>query len=35
LYPAEMGYLFKAIALTKGLSAPLIGFTQGDKSHTL
>lgn len=35
LSPAEMGDLFKAIALTKGLSASLIGFTQGDKSHTL
>jgi len=35
LSPAEMGDLFKVIALTKNLSAPLIGFTQGDKAHTL
>lgn len=35
LSPAEMGDLFKAIAFTKGLDEPLIGFMQGDKSHTL
>lgn len=33
--PAEMGDLFKVIALTKQLSSPLIGFMQGDKRHTL
>ena len=35
LSPAEMGELFKVIAFTKNCDAPLIGFTQGDKSHTL
>jgi len=35
LSPAEMGELFKVIALGKGVSAPLLGFTQGDRSHTL
>jgi SAM-dependent MidA family methyltransferase len=35
LSPAEMGELFKAIALTKGLALPLRGFVQGDKRHTL
>jgi SAM-dependent MidA family methyltransferase len=35
LSPAEMGELFKAIALTKGLPTPLIGFAEGDKRHTL
>ena len=35
LSPAEMGELFKVIALGKGVSAPLRGFTQGDRSHTL
>jgi SAM-dependent MidA family methyltransferase len=33
--PAEMGELFKVIALTKGISTPLIGFVQGDKRHML
>jgi len=33
--PAEMGELFKAIALGKGIDAPLIGFVRGDRSHTL
>lgn len=33
--PAEMGELFKAIALSKGISEPLIGFMRGDKTHTL
>lgn len=32
--PAEMGELFKVIALTKGISTPLIGFARGDKRHT-
>jgi SAM-dependent MidA family methyltransferase len=35
LSPAEMGDLFKVIAFTKRLDEPLIGFRQGDKSHTL
>jgi SAM-dependent MidA family methyltransferase len=35
LSPAEMGELFKVIAFGKGLSAPLLGFTQGDRSHVL
>ncbi|MSP87115.1 MAG: class I SAM-dependent methyltransferase [Methylotenera sp.] len=35
LSPAEMGDLFKVIALSKNLDAPLIGFANGDKSHTL
>ncbi len=33
--PAEMGELFKVIALSKGLNAVLLGFESGDKSHTL
>lgn len=33
--PAEMGELFKVIALTKHLAPPLLGFSQGDKRHTL
>lgn len=35
LSPAEMGELIKVIAFGKGVSAPLRGFTQGDRSHTL
>jgi SAM-dependent MidA family methyltransferase len=35
LSPAEMGELFKVIALGKEVTAPLAGFTQGDRSHTL
>jgi SAM-dependent MidA family methyltransferase len=35
LSPAEMGELIKVIAFGKGVSAPLLGFTQGDRSHTL
>ena len=35
LSPAEMGELFKVIAFTKNLDEPLIGFKEGDKSHTL
>jgi len=35
LSPAEMGELFKVIALGKHFTEPLIGFVQGDKSHTL
>jgi SAM-dependent MidA family methyltransferase len=33
--PAEMGDLFKAIALSKNLGIDLIGFTAGDKRHAL
>lgn len=33
--PAEMGELFKVIALGKNIDAPLLGFARGDKSHTL
>ncbi len=35
LSPAEMGELFKVIALGKGDIPPLTGFSRGDKSHTL
>ena len=35
LSPAEMGDLFKVIALSKNIEEPLIGFVSGDKSHTL
>jgi SAM-dependent MidA family methyltransferase len=31
----EMGELFKVLALGKGLDLDLVGFTQGDRSHTL
>jgi len=33
--PAEMGDLFKVIALGKGIDETLIGFAQGDRSETL
>ena len=33
--PAEMGELFKAIALTKGVMTPLVGFSRGDRRHSL
>jgi SAM-dependent MidA family methyltransferase len=35
LSPAEMGELFKAIVFTKGVDAPLLGFTAGDRRATL
>lgn len=35
LSPAEMGDLFKAIAFSKNIEQPLIGFASSDKSHTL
>jgi SAM-dependent MidA family methyltransferase len=35
LSPAEMGDLFKVIGFTKNIETPLIGFSSGDKSHTL
>ena len=33
--PAEMGELFKVIALSKGNVAALAGFARGDRQHTL
>jgi SAM-dependent MidA family methyltransferase len=35
LSPAEMGELFKVLAVGRGVKSPLLGFTQGDRSHTL
>ena len=35
LSPAEMGELFKVIALGRGIDAPLLGFASGDKSRLL
>ena len=35
LSPAEMGDLFKVIAFERNLDIPFIGFSSGDKSHTL
>ena len=35
LSPAEMGELFKVIALGKGVAQPLLGFAGGDRRHTL
>ncbi len=35
LSPAEMGELFKVIALGRGITGPLLGFHRGDRSHTL
>ena len=35
LSPAEMGELFKVIAFSKNWEAPLLGFSRGDRSHTL
>jgi len=35
LSPAEMGELFKVIALGKGIDADLIGFSRGDQRHRL
>lgn len=35
LSPAEMGELFKVLALSKGLPLPLLGFAQGDRRHQL
>jgi SAM-dependent MidA family methyltransferase len=33
--PAEMGELFKVICMTRGIDAALVGFSRGDRSHTL
>ena len=35
LSPAEMGELFKVIAVGKGIGEPLIGFTRKDRTHQL
>ncbi|MBY0271482.1 MAG: SAM-dependent methyltransferase [Burkholderiales bacterium] len=35
LSPAEMGELFKVIALGRGITGPLLGFRRGDRAHTL
>ncbi len=35
LSPAEMGELFKVLALSKGVQLPLLGFVQGDRRHQL
>jgi SAM-dependent MidA family methyltransferase len=35
LSPAEMGELFKVLAVGRGVDAPLIGFSSGDRSHAL
>jgi SAM-dependent MidA family methyltransferase len=33
--PAEMGELFKVLALTRGLKPALLGFREGDRAHRL
>jgi SAM-dependent MidA family methyltransferase len=35
LSPAEMGELFKVLAVGKGVSEPLLGFARGDRSAAL
>jgi len=35
LSPAEMGELFKVIALGRGMTGPLLGFANGDRRYTL
>jgi SAM-dependent MidA family methyltransferase len=35
LSEAEMGELFKVMALGRGIDVPLIGFARGDRTHTL
>jgi SAM-dependent MidA family methyltransferase len=35
LSPAEMGELFKVLALGRGIEKPLLGFARGDRVHTL
>jgi len=35
LSPAEMGELFKVLAVGKGIPGPLMGFRSGDRSATL
>ena len=33
--PAEMGELFKVLAVGRGVKPPLLGFSRGDRSHSL
>jgi len=35
LSPAEMGELFKVLAVGRGVTPPLLGFSRGDRSNTL
>ena len=35
LSPAEMGELFKVLAVGRGVKPPLLGFSRGERSHTL
>jgi len=35
LSPAEMGELFKVLAAGRGVKQPLLGFSRGERSHTL
>src|SRR5258706_1542109 len=35
LSPAEMGELFKVLAVGRSIAAPLLGFSRGDRSHAL
>jgi SAM-dependent MidA family methyltransferase len=35
LSPAEMGELFKVLAVGRGVAAPLLGFSSGNRSHAL
>jgi SAM-dependent MidA family methyltransferase len=35
LSPAEMGELFKVLAVGRGVKPPLLGFSRADRSHTL
>lgn len=35
LSPAEMGELFKVLAVGRGVRQPLLGFADGERSHTL
>jgi SAM-dependent MidA family methyltransferase len=35
LSPAEMGELFKVLAVGRGVPGPLLGFARGDRTHTL
>jgi len=35
LSPAEMGELFKVLAVGRGVAQPLLGFASGDRSHAL
>ena len=35
LSPAEMGELFKVLAVGRGVLGPLLGFARGERSHTL